>query len=1084
VWGAASVLLASVLSLAINAAPAAAAEGVTSFRTTLVEASAFGESSKVFYGVVNSSPTGEGFTIETRSGGTDTIVVFPATKISGHGFEEIGVTSIASGEPVAVIGALSGGPGGIVNAARIFVEPKPGEVEIPPVDLVTEGVVQGQPSGESFTIETSHGATDTVEVSPSTTYSRARPVPGIPQPTLSDVRNADFVGVSGSIAGTTVKARSVVIATPQAGGHPNLKTSFALENPGAPEAAKNVIFNAPTGVFGNPRAITQCLLSDFALDQCPPNSQAGLITVRADYRDNPAYLLGTAPLFMIAPEEDETARFSFIVPTLNIPISIPVTVRTTTDYGLRFIVSDITEVTPLSEAKLTFWGFPTEKIHDAERFPIGSPGNPTGCPGEEGTRCITNPTSASVVPQPLIDNPTVCTGQEPVSLLEVQTYGDPTHPSEGRATYPPIEGCQREVFKPVLRANPTTNETDSASGLNIDLSSPQFLTFAAEPSELKAATVTLPEGFTINPDAADGQTACSDAQANFNSEGPAECPNQSKIGTFSIGTPALPERLEGSAYIGEPQPGNQYRLFLTASGFGMNIKLVGSFKPDPETGQLTAEFPNLPQAPFEDFQLHLFSGERALMATPTGCTIFTTKGEFYPWNATLAEQESAQVFGLVSGPHGSECPGPVRPFEPSLEAGTSNATAGAFSSFALKLNREDGDQFLGKLNFTMPPGLTANLHGVTYCPEADIRAAAETLGRTEQKEPSCPASSEIGSSNVAAGPGSHPFHAVGKIYMAGPFQGAPLSLVAITPALAGPYDYGTVVVRVALHIDPLDAHVIADSETVPEIIGGIPIRMREIEVNINKPNFMINPTNCSEFHTVSEGIGDQGTAVAFSSPFIAVNCATLPFSPKLTITQLGGRKATKQGHEPSLRFDLNTTPGDANVKSVAVTLPKAFEIDQEHLGNICDRTELAKDQCKGKTPIGTVIDETPLLEKPLAGPAYAVSGYGGLPHVVFILGGQVTVMPQGESTEIAAGLKTVIPTVPDVPIGHFALTLYGGSTGYLANTRSLCSSPAVSKVEIEGQNGSSVSENVAAKTACKAKHKPKRHAQKHHRARR
>lgn len=269
-----------------------------------------------------------------------------------------------------------------------------------------------------------------------------------------------------------MEATHIDIATPQAGGHPNLKTSFAIENPGAPEAAKNITFNAPTGVFGNPRSITQCVLANFALDECPPNSQAGLITIRADYKGNPDYLLGTAPLFSIAPEEGETARFSFIVPILNIPISIPVTVRTTTDYGLRFTVSDITEVAPLAEAKLTFWGFPAEKIHDAERFPIGSAGNPTNCAEEEGTGCIATPTSDSIVPQPLIDNPTNCTGQEPTSLLEVQTYGDPTHPSEATATYPPIEGCQREVFKPVLHANPTTTDTDSASGLDVDLSSP------------------------------------------------------------------------------------------------------------------------------------------------------------------------------------------------------------------------------------------------------------------------------------------------------------------------------------------------------------------------------------------------------------------------------------------------------------------------------------------------------------------------------------------------------------------------------------------------------------------------------------
>ena len=334
---------------------------------------------------------------------------------------------------------------------------------------------------------------------------------------------------------------------------------------------------------------------------------------------------------------------------------------------------------------------------------------------------------------------------------------------------------------------------------------------------------------------------CTEAEANFDSEGPAHCPDNAKIGTFSIGSEALNGRLEGAVYIGEPKPGEQYRLFEIASGFGINAKLIGSVKPNPITGQVTAYFENLPQVPFDDFQLHLFASDRGLMATPTQCSVYTTKAEFYPWNSTLAEQESSQDFSLETGPNGSQCPGQIRPFNPTLVAGTSDPTAGGHSSFTLQLNREDGDQYLGHLNFTMPPGLTANLHGITYCPEADIAAAAVALGRAEQADPSCPASSEIGTSNVAAGPGSHPFHAYGKIYMAGPFQGAPLSLVAITPALAGPYDYGTVVVRVALHIDPLDAHVIADSETVPEIIGGIPIRMREIQVDIDKSKLHDQP---------------------------------------------------------------------------------------------------------------------------------------------------------------------------------------------------------------------------------------------------
>ncbi len=885
-----------------------------------------------------------------------------------------------------------------------------------------------------------------------------------------------------ALASEGIESFQTTMSTSQAGGHPDLTTSFALEEPGEPEVAQNVIFNAPAGFFGNPFAIAHCHASDFALDECPPNSQAGLITVYANYGGNSRYLLGTAPLFLLVPQaEEETARFSFVVPILDIPIAIPVTVRTAanSDYGLRFTVRDMTQLTPLSAAKLTFWGFPAAESHNFERFAKGEENTPPSCLEEEGTACIKTATIASIASQPLVDNPTVCSGEGLESTLQVQTYADPEHRSEAKASYPPIDGCENEVFNPVLQASPTTEATDSASGLNVDLKSPQFLTKAAEPSEIKEADVTLPEGFTINPDAADGQAECREAEAHFGTEGPAQCPDSAKIGTFSVGTPALPERLQGSVYLGEPKPGDQYRLFLIASGFGLNVKVKGSVKPNPQTGRLVAEFPNLPQAPFEDFSLHLFGGERSLMATPGFCTVYTVNAEFYPWNTALAEQGTSQIFGLDTGPGGTECPGLTRPFHPALEAGTANPSAGAFSNFALRVGREDGEQFLAHLNFTMPAGLLANLHGVSYCSDQAIAAAAKTPGRVEQEHPSCPASSEIGTSNVAAGPGSHPFHAEGKLYFAGPFQGAPLSLVVITPALAGPYDYGTVVVRVALHIDPLDAHVIADSEAIPEIIGGVPLRIREIRVNINRPDFMVNPTNCEELHTSSEGVGDQGSAVSFTSPFVAVNCGTLGFGPRMTVTQLGGRKQTTRSKDPSLRFDLYTNPGEANIKSVTVTLPKAFEIDQRHLGNICSKAQLQREHCAGRQAIGTVVAETPLLEAPLSGPAYAVSGYGKLPHLAFILAGQVTVIPEAESTSVNGGhLKTVVPVVPDAPIGHFRLTLFGGKQGYLQNTRSLCAGAAVSTIAFAAQNGKTLTRQVKAKTACGAKgkkHKRARH---------
>ena len=879
--------------------------------------------------------------------------------------------------------------------------------------------------------------------------------------------SAFALAATAAVASEPIESFTSTVSTSRAGDHPDIETSFTLSNPGAPESARNITFKAPEGVFGNPNAISRCTSSDFAQQQCPSASQAGLITIHANYNGNPNELLGTAPIYDLEPGSN-TALLGFIVPTLGIPINIPVTVRTGTDYGLSFTVSNVTQLTPLAAADMTLWGFPAEAGHDTQRFAKGSPGQPAGCPGLTDTGCIASPTPAAISVHPFTDNPTTCTGEPLITTLEVQTYQDPVHLSTAFDSYPAITDCNRETFKPVLFASPTTEETDSASGLNIELRDPQPLGFAASPSEIHSATVTLPEGLTINPDAADGQSACRDQRANFGSESPAECPDNAKIGTVGIHSTALDGTLEGSVYIGEPQSGDQYRVFLIVDGFGIHAKLISTFRPDPMTGQVTVFFENLPQVPFDEFDIHLFASDRGLMATPTRCRIYTTEADFSPWNLSLPSVRSNQIFHLDSGPNGVQCPGEVRPFHPRLAAGTAHSVAGNFSDFSLQLDRDDGDQFLGDLNFTMPAGLTASLKGVAYCSDASIAAAASTPGRVEQALPSCPASSEIGTSNVAAGPGSHPFHAVGKMYLAGPFKGAPLSVVAVTPALAGPYDYGTVVVRVAIHVDPLDAHVKAVSDTVPSIIGGIPIRMRSIRVSIDKPNFMIAPTNCSPFTVDSQGIGDQGTVADFSSYFHVDNCAGLGFEPKMKIRQVGGRKGTHRAVNSQLQIDLNTRPGDANIKSLSVTLSNAFEIDQRHLGNICSEKELAANQCAGRTPIGKASTATPLLDHPLEGPVYAVSGSGGLPRLAFILNGQVNLVPRADTETVKGGrLKTTVPVVPDAPIGHFAMTVFGGKTGYLINTRDICKKAPGVTVDYTAQNGKTLTQKVRVKTACK-----------------
>jgi hypothetical protein len=866
-------------------------------------------------------------------------------------------------------------------------------------------------------------------------------------------------------AAVTVDEFETTSSTSQAGGHPDLFTRFKLGGVGAFEVPKNVAFNAPRGLFGNPKVLTVCEPIDFAFDRCASNTQAGLITVHAAYKGDPNFLLGTAPIYNVEAGAGEAARFAFVVPVLDIPIAIPVTVRSASDYGLRFTVAGITQEAPLTEAALTFWGFPAATEHNPQRFPKGTPGKPAGCPEMADASCIVEPVQASVPNRPFTGNPSVC-GQPMPTTLDIETYQQPGRLVHADGSYPEITECERQTFRPVAQARLTTEEADSPSGMEFEFSIPQAQNLAASPSQLRAVTLLFPRELTINPDAADGQAACSDAEARIGQETTSACPDSSKVGNVRIHSESLPGDLTGAIYLGEPKPGNQYRLLLVADGFGFHIKLLGQLLPDPQTGQITAKFEDLPQLPLETFSLHLFASDRGVFATPTHCAVYAVETHLFPWNHELPDQGGQFGMSLVEGPGGKSCPPVVRPFNPRLEAGTSNSKAGSFSHFTLRLDREDGDQFLGDLNFTMPPGLLGSLRGIAYCPEASIAAAAQRLGKVEQAFPSCPARSQVGTSNVAAGPGTHPLHAAGTMYMAGPFKGAPLSLVAITPVLAGPYDYGVVVVRVALNVDSVNAQVKAVSDTVPSIIGGIPIRMRSIQVNLDRDNFILNPTNCQPMSVDSQGIGDQGTVADFSSYFQASDCAQLPFKPRMTLTHKGG--GTVRSKNPSLEFHLHTRPGDANVKSVAVILSKAFAIDQRHLGNLCSEAELATTKCAGRQAIGTAVTRTPLLDGPLAGPVYAVSGKGGLPRLAFVLNGQVPLVPRAKSSSAGTdgALKTVVPTVPDAPIGDFRLTIFGGKQGYLVNTRNLCAHPVVSTIEYVAQNGKKLTQKAKAKSKC------------------
>ncbi len=1027
VLSAAAIVVAGAVWLP---AAAQASEAVTSFKTTLVEPVPPLENDAAT-GTVEAAPTSESFTLKEPSGSKLTVKVSPSTIYREFGAPNPTLGNVGAGDFVEVVGP---GEGIELTATKVQIADP------------TAGIVQAAPSGESFTIETLTGSTDTVEVSPSTTYVKAKPEPGETSPTLADVGVGDYVGIVGPLSGHTVTATGVGISVPQAGGHPDLTTSFALAEPGQPEAAQNVIFNAPTGVFGNPRAITQCPTSEFALDAVPPRlpgrpdhpprqlrRQPRLPPRhRPDLLDRPLRR-GNRPLRLRRPRPRHPDRDPRSGPhhrRLRPPLHRQ---RHHPAHPPRLRQDDLLGLPRRIE--------PTR----FERFPKGTPGNPTGCPGEEGTACLAKAHRCQHLPP--------AAHRQPHHLHRAPAYRHPRsrnlrrpHPSPGDRSHLPHD---RRLRKRGLQPRPPGLPDHQPDRLRLGLERrPQIppvphLRLRALRDPLRhrhpARRLHHQPRRRRRPDRMHriaGKLQLTKAPPNAPTP-PRSAPSRSA-------PPPSPNASKAPSIIGEPKPGDQYRLFMTASGFGMNIKLVGSVIPNPKTGQLIAEFPNLPQAPFEDFQLHLFSGERALMATPTACTIYPVERRVLPLERHPRRTDLQPDLQPRIGSPRLPVPGPGPPLHPNPRSRHLQRHRRRLLQLrpqAEPRRRRPGPRPYQLHHAPGPHRQPARRHLLLR--RGDRPAAANTPGRTEQADPSCPASSEIGTSNVAAGPGTHPFHATGKIYLAGPFQGAPLSLVVVTPALAGPYDYGTVVVRVALHIDPLDAHVIADSQAVPEIIGGIPLRIRSIQVNINKPNFMINPTNCSEFHTTSEGVGDQGTAVSFTSPFIAVNCDTLPFAPKMSITQLGGHKATARSKDPSLAIELNTTSGRCQ-----------HQIAHRHPAqSLRDRPAPPRQHLRpGRTRLGPVRrppadrrsdHQHAAARSPPQGPCLCGLGLRRLlPHLAFILAGQVTLMPEAESSSVQHGrLKTVVPVIPDAPIGHFRFTLFGGSQGYLSNTQSLCSAP-------------------------------------------
>lgn len=862
------------------------------------------------------------------------------------------------------------------------------------------------------------------------------------------------------------------LTTQQAGGHPDFTSDVTLktESGDLPALTKDVTIDLPPGLLANPDAVPRCSLAQFVSTDleskaqdaaCPQDSQVGVTHVVFSNAE-----LGTTdylePVFNLEPRVGEPARLGFIA--LQYPIIIDTELRP--DYGVTAKVRGADTLATLYKTETTLWGVPADESHDGERM--------TPYEGAHNRGAIETPTGtrqSGIAPVPFMLNPTRCTG--PFSLAaSVTNYSEPERLSEGEATLPLPTGCGLLEFSPDLSLTPTTSRAASPTGMNASLAFPtgglQDPSLLGE-DEQRRVEVVLPEGMTVNPSQATGLGACS--QADFARErassAPGEgCPEDSKIGTVSATTPLLGEEVVGSLYVATPHAnpfGSLIALYmvLRAPERGVVVKLPGRVAADPSTGQLTATFGEapfeIPQLPISEFRLHFREGPRAPLVTPSGCGTYAATATFTSWGGHTVSLHPS--FEVTAGAEGLPCPSGLQAFGPSLVGRSLNSNAASYSPFYLRFSRNDAEPELTRFSATLPTGEVAKLAGVAHCPQAAIAAARSIGGTAELAEPSCPLSSRIGRIEAGAGVGSSLTYVPGSLYLAGPYRGSPLSVAAIVPAVAGPFDLGTVVVQEPLGLDPESGRAVVDGSSVdplPRILDGIPLRLRDVRVYLDRPEFTLSPTSCAPLATdaVFGGAGgfDSDEVIATGSArYQAANCMRLPFAPKLSLSLKG---KTQRGGHPALRAVLRGRKGDANIAFAWAALPHSEFLAQEHIKTICTRVQFAAERCPSGSVYGHARAFSPLLDHPLEGPVYLRSSTHLLPDLVADLSGEVHIVLVGRIDTFDQGIRTTFSKVPDAPVSKFVLSMQGGKKGLLVNSTDLCAgSPDRAHIALRAQNG-------------------------------
>jgi hypothetical protein len=850
-----------------------------------------------------------------------------------------------------------------------------------------------------------------------------------------------------------------------AGEHPHtgvVEFAFTTDAQGEPTGVtKDLRVDIPPGLVPNPEAFPRCTDAQLEAAACPPASQVG--TQELKVRGHVLGLLRqtahiNVPIYNMTVAPDQVARFSFnagrapLSETLSgdkSPIHIIGGVRDTTDFGLFFTIRTPQDPA-LVYAKQTFWGTPGAADHDAERGKYCTLAPVPACTG--GGQTVENKT------MPFLTNPTACLGILRTNFRATSYEGETR--TSFKDTPRGSQRCERVPFAPTATFGSSPLQRDAPSALTVGLRVPQSTSEAVPgTAHVKRVAVTLPPGATISPSAGNGLQACSDAQLAAGTHDPVGCPAGSRVGSVSITSPLVPEPLTGAVYVGEPQPGNRYRLFLVADGRGVTVRLKGSVHPDPATGQLTTVFDDNPQLPFTALDISLDGGPRAVIAAPPGCGAAAGAVTYDPWSGTAPVTAPAAV--EVTG-----CDGPA--FAPGFGAATSTAQAGGSGAFTTSFSRPDGQQFLSGVRVALPPGLLATLKGVPRCGEADAAA-----GR-------CPAASRIGTASTKSGPGPEPLPLSGPVYLTGPYRGAPFGMVTVIHAVAGPYDLGNVVVRQALHIDPTDAHVTVESDPLPQIVEGIPLRLRALALAVDRPGFMLHPTSCAPGGVGADLVSALGATAAGAAELTFTGCDALAFTPKLRVRLTGKRRAMRVGKHPGVVARLTQRPGQANIRQAAVTLPKSLALDPDNAQALCEYAEAIKvdPNCPRTSIVGSAKAVTPILDEALKGPVYfaknvRTSSSGRairtLPMLVIPLrGGGVKLNLRG-TTAVSpkSRLVTTFATVPDAPVSRFDLKIKGGKRGILVASHSVCKRSRVARLALEGHNGKPLRKGLKLPAACR-----------------